>query len=152
MWVPLPHAMEGTHLGAPSAQSPLEQRLGAWTVRLSCCCDELTGSGSVSQEATAGQRHATRAAREPTCLWWVVEGRVRYRLPARSAYAVGSCTRAQVDALRDLKGDMWTVLLAAIPQIIPAGEACEGHDVLVELECCNGATKSLGCSGKKESA
>ena len=48
-------------------------------------------------------------------------------------------------SMRELRGEMWGVLLAAVPQVVPAGVAAaeeeeeaagseDGH-VLVELEC-----------------
>jgi hypothetical protein len=70
----------------------------------------------------------------PEVAWRISEGRICYRLPGRSAYAVGSTSSAQVEALRALKGETWGVLLASFPQIVPSGQA-EGDEVLVELEC-----------------
>ena len=70
----------------------------------------------------------------PSVMWSVVAGRVCYRLPGHTAYAVGSSKLPQVPELRQLRGDTWGVLMGAFPQVIAAGEPTDG-DVLVEIHC-----------------
>jgi tRNA(Ile)-lysidine synthetase-like protein len=133
VWVPRPHAPEGTPLDAPKpGEHPVERRLGAWRVRLSranASCE--ASAGNVLGDGAAG---SGGGGAMPEVAWRISEGRICYRLPGRSAYAVGSTSSAQVEALRALKGETWGVLLASFPQIVPSGQA-EGDEVLVELEC-----------------
>ena len=72
----------------------------------------------------------------PEMLWQVAEGHVAYTLPLCSAYQIGSSRVAQVPALAELRGELWGVMLAAIPQVVPADDGTQGGcGVLVELEC-----------------
>ena len=144
VWVPKPHAEEGTLLVPPLSErdEPTLQQLGAWRVRLSRLAEgvsntKMSGSssdGSAGRGSGGGGGGGGGRNAMPEVAWQIVGGLISYVLPGQSAYAVGSSTVAQVDALRTLKGETWDVLLGSFPQIVPAGEA-QGGDVLVELEC-----------------
>ena len=49
------------------------------------------------------------------------------------SYAVGSSTHAQVESLKQLKGETWGLMMGAFPQIIQVGEPT-GGDGCVRVE------------------
>ena len=60
-------------------------------------------------------------------------GKLHYVLPGRTEYAIGSTTIAQVPAFSGLRGDVWSSVLAAVPQVVPGGTDA-GDAVRVEFE------------------
>jgi hypothetical protein len=157
VWLPAPHAPDGTELAAPTHEQPTVACLGAWRVTLSTLAqrdDRDAGSGGEdgagggsggmggmgggsggSGVGGAGSGGCCKGS-APAALWPVVAGRVRYTLPGRTVYAVGSPTTPQVPALRQLRGETWGIAMGALPQVVAAGEpSSDGGEVLVEMEC-----------------
>lgn len=146
VWVPTPHATEGAPLAAPVSGAPTEVSFGMWCARLTRLPLRDTArhdgdGGEFRADSTPSDR---RSGGAPAALWNVLAGYVRYTLPVHASYAVGSATHPQVEALRQLRGELWGVALGALPQIVGVGqpevlESMEmlvaGEEVLVEIFC-----------------
>lgn len=144
VWVPTPHAPEGTPLAPPAPGRPTKAQLGLWRVTLTIASEatDATASGTAGQETANGEaRDAGVGSRgsAPAALWPVVAGCIHYTLPAHASYAVGSTTHPQAEALRGLRGETWGVVLGGFPQIVGVGEPREG----IEEEAAAAAGASL---------
>ncbi|KAL1520769.1 hypothetical protein AB1Y20_022335 [Prymnesium parvum] len=128
-WAGVPHAAEGLSLDGPSSNSPVQYRLGAWRVQLSCT--SLTPTAAPASRPSADPHGAC-----PELLWQLVTGQLSYVLPGSTKFLVGSTSEAQAPALRSFRGDCWKLLLQAIPQVVPGGLPTDGS-VLIEYTYCD---------------
>lgn len=166
-WVPRPHAPEGMHLDAPAADepsAPIEVRCGAWKVRLSRVASSASTAPASAVDTRSHEGNAAPAESDaksdaesdpalhagstaPAIVWAIVSGHVCYTLPGCSAYTIGSSTHAEVDALRELRGEVWGVMVGSLPQVICAGEPL-GGDVRVEIDCMRDARIDADAEGR----
>ena len=130
VWHPEAHAPEGTPIEAP-VFLPTVAQLGAWTVRLTRFSSRASAEAEDDDSEDGGNGGSNGGA--PAALWRVVSGRIAYTLPMHASYAVGSSTHAQVESLKQLKGETWGLMMGAFPQIIPVGEPT-GGDGCVRVE------------------
>ena len=106
--------------------------MGAWTVRLTRISSRASAEAEDDDSEEQGSEGGGNGG-APAALWRVVSGRIAYTLPMHGSYAVGSSTHAQVESLKQLKGETWGLMMGAFPQIVPVGEPT-GGDGCVRVE------------------